>query len=138
MYNATTAHAFDTALMLAQVVRPLVLVNTTPSWEIASRPNVEFYLHEDSLSGFAISGSGELLGVFSRVKGRGDGLMVHALYRGATHLDCFEGYLPAFYAKHGFVEVGSERNYGGDHLPRVVYMALRGNTHSALNSGTDA
>ena len=66
---------------------------------------------------------GELCGVFSTVKGRGDAIMRDALTAGAVRLDCFDGYLPGFYARHGFRETHREENWtpGG---PDVVYMSL--------------
>ncbi len=132
MYNATTFDTFAAALRTAAYHSAQINTNTSEPGTYEHGRH-EFYLSEDGLSGFAVSHTGELVGVFSRVKGRGPELMKHAIYRGATHLDCFEGYLSAFYARHGFVEVGSERNWGGDHLPRVVYMAL-GSAVAALQS----
>jgi hypothetical protein len=56
------------------------------------------------------------------VRGRGDALVSDAIARGAKHLNCFDGYLPTLYARHGFVEVRREPNWteGG---PDIVYMA---------------
>jgi hypothetical protein len=54
--------------------------------------------------------------------GYGSRLVADALHNGAEVLDCFDGFLPEFYARHGFVEVTREPNWtpGG---PDVVYMA---------------
>lgn len=54
--------------------------------------------------------------------GYGSQLVSDALHNGAEVLDCFDGFLPEFYARHGFVEVTREPNWtpGG---PDVVYMA---------------
>lgn len=131
MYNATTRETFAAALRTAQYLDARVK-DATSEPATYEHGRHECYLSEDGLSGFAVSHTGELVGVFSRVKGRGPLLMKHAIYRGATHLDCFEGYLSAFYAQHGFLEVGSSQNWGGAHLPRVVYMALRGEAHTGL------
>lgn len=81
-------------------------------------------LATDGLSGYAVRGDGELLGVFSLVRGRGTKLVQDAVFRGATHLDCFDGYLPAFYARAGFVEVRREPNWapGG---PDIIWMELQ-------------
>ncbi len=84
-----------------------------------------YWLTLDRQSGFAVRDSGELVGVFSGVKGRGDALVKAALEIGATHLDCFDaGPLVALYERHGFVIVRREANWfeGG---PDVVYMELR-------------
>jgi hypothetical protein len=81
------------------------------------------YLAGDGLSGFAISMDGDLQSVFN-VSGesRGRRMMTLALLDGAYTLDCFDGYLPKFYAQFGFREVRREANWneGG---PDVVYMA---------------
>ena len=54
--------------------------------------------------------------------GYGSRLVGDALHNGAEVLDCFDGFLPEFYARHGFVEVTREPNWtpGG---PDVVFMA---------------
>lgn len=92
-------------------------------------------------AGFAITPKGELVSLY---KGRyalnmgvritGKGLVLEALELGATHLDCFDGYLTKLYASCGFEEVTRlERDdqyapdgWGYDALgrPDVVYMAL--------------
>lgn len=83
-----------------------------------------FVLSQDGRSGFIARASGELCAVFSTVRGRGDALVKHAIYMGATHLDHFEGYLSHLYERNGFILVGSERNHNGDNHPRVEYRAL--------------
>lgn len=62
------------------------------------------YLSADGQSGFAIKPDGELISVFSLVRGRGDELVEAALQMGARRLDCFEPYLPRLYGRHGFQE----------------------------------
>ena len=78
-------------------------------------------MSEDELTGFAVSKTGELINVFSTVKGWGDMIMEKAIEVGATRLDCFNGFLPRLYARWGFVEVRRELNWvlGG---PDVIYM----------------
>ncbi len=127
MFNATTCMTFVNALCHAHEKSHLVRAACSEPLGYLDTHTVgdEYYLSEDQLSGFAVKANGELVGVFSLVKGRGAQLMRHATYRGATHLDCFDGFLPTFYAQHGFVVVGSIRNWNGDDHPRVVYMALR-------------
>lgn len=80
-----------------------------------------YFLTEDFDSGYAIRPTGELVMVFSRVKGRGDQLVASAVANGAYRLDCFDGYLPELYKRHGFAEYDREANWtpGG---PDVVYM----------------
>lgn len=81
------------------------------------------FLSEDLLSGFVISEDGELTNVFSLERGRGDALVTAAIDHGASHLDCFDGYLPTLYARHGFVETSREANWTPGQ-PDVVFMAL--------------
>ena len=73
--------------------------------------------------GFIVKSDGELVGLFSSVKGRGPDLVLAAINSGATHLDCFDGYLVKLYGSLGFVEYDRQPNWtpGG---PAVVYMAL--------------
>lgn len=80
-----------------------------------------YYLSEDFDSGYAIRANGELVHVFSRVPGRGDQLVESAVENGAYRLDCFDGYLPSLYARHGFVEYDREDNWTPGE-PDVVYM----------------
>lgn len=81
-----------------------------------------YYLTADLRSGFGVTTDGELIGLFSTVKGRGSDLVSAAMRRGARSLDCFDGFLPKFYAARGWREIRREANWtpGG---PDVVYMA---------------
>ena len=81
-----------------------------------------YRLSLDGRSGYVVRPDGELVYVFSLWTGRGDGLVKCAIRDGASHLDCFDGYLPEFYARHGFTEYRREANWtpGG---PDVVFMA---------------
>ena len=84
----------------------------------------ECYATADGSAGFAVSPDGDLQSVFNYGQaGRGNALVAAAIAAGATTLDCFDGFLPAFYARHGFRVVRREANWtvGG---PDVVYMAL--------------
>ncbi len=76
-------------------------------------------------AGFGIRSDGELVYVWAIGGGRGDDIVTHAVENGATYLDCFDGYLPTFYARHGFEAVATVPNWtpGG---PSVVLMALPG------------
>lgn len=87
--------------------------------------DTDYYLAADGRSGFAIRADGELVYVFSLVKGRGDKIVKAAKDRGAVYLDCFEGYLSDLYGRHGFHEVKRVPNWtpGG---PAVIYAALPG------------
>lgn len=91
-----------------------------------------YVLTFDGQSGYCIRPDGELVFVFSRVKGRGKALVDSAVRMGATHLDCFDGYLTDLYSRHGFERVTSLSNWtpGG---PDVVYMARHGHYLDALS-----
>ena len=95
--------------------------NATSRYETDDRATTAHYLSADRLSGYAVRTSGELVYVFSDVKGRGDAIVSSAVANGATHLDCFDGYLTTLYARHGFIDYKRESNWtpGG---PDVVYM----------------
>lgn len=80
------------------------------------------YVSTDARSGFVVRADGELVGVFSRVRGRGDDIVSAAIDRGATRLDCFDGYLTGLYARHGFVEYDRAENWTAG-APDVVFMA---------------
>ncbi len=80
------------------------------------------FLSADGLSGYAVTFEGDLQSVFSLVKGRGHLLIESANSNGAITLDCFDGYLPWFYAQHGWVEDRREANWAGPTQPDVVYM----------------
>lgn len=88
------------------------------------QPAHRYYLSADRCSGYALTANGDARYLFSTVKGRGDALVAHAVEHGARTLDCFDGYLPVLYARHGFVVVDRAPNWtpGG---PDVVWMALQ-------------
>jgi len=89
----------------------------------ATNQHDRFMLADDGTAGFIVKNGGELIAVFSTVKGQGRELIQIAKQCGAEYLDCFDGFLTEFYAKNGFVEVKREPNWtpGG---PDVVYMKL--------------
>lgn len=114
---------YSTALRLAWELRPEIAASCTDYRDpIALPAGAQCHTARSGLSGFAVTPDAELIGVFSAVRGRGDDIVRAAIAAGATHLDCFDGYLPALYARHGFVETRREPNWtpGG---PDVVYMA---------------
>jgi len=116
-----TSSEFREALRLAQETSGAVADATTPADDLGGTGAC--FLTDDLQSGFRIGWNGELTGVFSLVKGRGDVLVSESVSLGATHLDCFDGYLPTLYGRHGFMEARRERNWvEGD--PDVVYMVL--------------
>lgn len=133
-FNTTTLNTFIHAFATASKSNAHIAESCTPVHDVlvqeallyAQGKPSDFYVSEDHRSGFIVRHDGELCAVFSSVRGRGADLVRNAIYRGATKLDHYEGYLSAFYESHGFILVGSEQNYNGPHLPRVEYRALRG------------
>lgn len=80
------------------------------------------YLSEEGKSGYMIKASGEVVNVFSNIKGAGKFLLEHMRYNtDATFLDCFE-HLESFYAKVGFKTFKTVPNWteGG---PSVKHMS---------------
>ena len=113
---------FAMAYRLARKYNKRICNNTS----VEVPENGTYFLYFNSLCepmGFVISPDGELTNLFSEGKGHGDYLVSRALQRGATHLDCFDGYLVELYNKHGFEEYKRELNWTiGE--PSVVYMKL--------------
>jgi len=97
--------------------------SSTNEVDQATNQHDRFMLTADGQSGFIVKNGGELIALFSTVKGRGHDLVQIAVQCGAEYLDCFDGFLPKLYAKHGFVTVKRELNWtlGG---PDVVYMQI--------------
>jgi len=62
----------------------------------------KIWLSSDGKSGFAITSDGELISVFSLVKGRGDEIVKQAIKMGAKRLDCLGDKLKNLYERHGF------------------------------------
>jgi hypothetical protein len=94
------------------------------AYELDEYREMRCYLSADGLSMFAIAHGDELVSVCNAgARGRGHQMMLAAIEAGAARLDCFDGYLPPFYTRYGFVEEKREANWtpGG---PDVVYMRL--------------
>lgn len=110
---------FRRALAAARAERSHVAAATTAPADLPI--DVDFYLSADRCSGYGIAKGGELVAVFSTVRGRGAALAAEAADSGARRLDCFDGFLVDFYTRHGWQICGREANWteGG---PDVVYM----------------
>ena len=96
---------------------------TSPASEVADTTvdSDGFYLDHNGRYGFIVKANGELIALFSMLKGIGQTLVKFAIEAGAKSLDCFDGYLVEFYSKAGFMEVYREPNWnegGAD----VVFM----------------
>jgi hypothetical protein len=122
MFIRVSAGMYLDMLEYAQRTSQRVREATTPAADM-DLAAASAFIAVDGESGYAVKPGGELVGVFSTVKGRGEIIVRDAIENGATHLDCFDGYLPTLYGRHGFVETSREANWapGG---PDVVYMAL--------------
>lgn len=97
--------------------------STVKEIDDATNDHDRFMLTADGQSGFIVRNGGELIALFSTVKGRGNDLVQIAVQCGAEYLDCFDGYLPELYARHGFSCYKREANWtpGG---PDVVFMHI--------------
>ena len=93
-------------------------------------------LSEDGTVGTAVSPEGDIMNVFNNgeQKGAAREALFEAIKKGGYTLDCYDGFLPPFYAQYGFVEVGrlkfdpkyapptwDSKKHG---TPDVVFMAL--------------
>ena len=121
MYNQVDSRQFYIALNIAQRKNPLIkdMVHLYTPIEYS---NMRCYLSRDNASGYAIK-DGDLVSVFSLVKGRGTDLVISAKKSGANRLDCFDGYLVSLYSKLAFKEYKRELNWVVGE-PDVVYMQL--------------
>lgn len=109
------------ALASAQSRYSIITANTEPAENLGICLGLRGFVLGDDSGGFGIRSDGELVGLFSRIRGRGDYLVAEAVRHGATHLNCFDGYLVKLYHRHGFQieECVANWNTNG---PDVVYM----------------
>lgn len=96
------------------------------------------YLSPSGKAGYGLTPDRELINVFNNggPKGEGARMVIDAIARGATHLDCFSPALPRYYHLFDFVEYNRNRwdpaftPEGWDHErygePDVVYMRYAG------------
>lgn len=118
-FRLVGADHFRADLAAARDDRPAVADATSAPDELPD--GAAYYVTADGRAGFGVADGGELIGVYSVDRGNGDAILRAAIAAGARRLDCFDGYLPAFYARHGFRETDRTPNWtpGG---PDVVYM----------------
>jgi hypothetical protein len=88
-------------------------------------------------AGYAITPEKELVGLFnySGIKGLGKKLVINAIKKGVRTLNCFDGFLPKYYAQFGFVETNRIKwnnkyapknwNYVEKGKPDIVYMEYK-------------
>lgn len=121
MFAEVTQRAYAEAFGTAREESALVREATSPVEDVTAQ-EAAYYLSQDVRSGFVVRHSGELVGVFSLERGRGNALVDAAVKAGADTLDCFDGYLPTLYARHGFVVTEQVPNWTPGE-PDVVFMA---------------
>lgn len=121
MYLPVSAEVFGRAFEGARL--HTMIAESTSEFEPSE--GAFYALAVDGLSGYVVREDGELTNVFSVERGRGAEILADAIAAGAVYLDCFDGYLPTLYARHGFEVVSRVANWtpGG---PDVVYMSLPG------------
>lgn len=120
---------FGVVFTLARGSSPQVAAATSPfDFDEPVTKERDYFVSLDGRSGYAVEYDGTLVFVFSLERGRGDVIVRHAVRHGATRLDCFDGYLPGLYARHGFVETGREPNWTPGE-PDVVFMSLPDTDH---------
>ncbi len=123
-YLPVTSSMFGSAFNTARDLSSQIADATSPFDPGVTNGSV-FCLAVDARSGFVVRPDGELVYVFSLDKGNGAEIVTTAVSTGAVYLDCFDGYLPTLYGRHGFEVVSRVANWtpGG---PDVVYMSLPG------------
>lgn len=118
----TTSFMYRGALTQARRISKRIADATSKPTEMPR--DARYFLADDLMSGFGIDRNGALIGVYSLIRGRGEGLVTEAIKAGANKLDCFDGFLPDYYAQFGFEETERLPNWTpGD--PDVVFMALQ-------------
>ena len=111
--------------------------------------NHQLYVGHSSDTGYAIDQNKDLQNVFSNAnidftkgKGLGREALIDASKNGATTLDCFDGFLPKYYKKFGFVVTSRlpfddeyappNWNYKDYGRPDVVFMVYRGGPRETI------
>ena len=117
----------------------------TRNWNLSPHEPEEFvnnkvFLNAEGDTGFMVTPEGDLQNVFSNSKVRGAGRagVERAIAEGAVTLDAYDGFLPGYYAQHGFRETGRVRfvdefapegyDIATQGRPDIVFMARTGAT----------
>lgn len=128
MFSLVDTAKFFEALIAVGKINPTM-------WESVGLESFDFYeaswcyLTEDEDCGFIIritTEGLELSSLFnvSHIKGLGEQAVIYAMYLGADHLNCFEGFLPKYYEKLGWSTYKIEDNTNGHLEPKVHYMRI--------------
>lgn len=101
----TETGCLDFARALHRV--PLRRAGYLEDWPLRVMAGFTCVLREDKRVGYAVTQDGELTMLFNLAEpGAGMVAVLDAIDRhGAWKLNCFDGYLPAYYRRFGFVEV---------------------------------
>lgn len=108
--------------------------DTLSDYPVEELSRFQLYLLKGGQAGYAIKPDGEFVNLFNSggaaTKGAGPWLVIHAIERGATHGDHFDGFLTGFYRNLGWKETKREKNWtpGG---PDVVFMEWKGDRKTA-------
>ncbi|MEU7400067.1 hypothetical protein [Streptomyces sp. NPDC044948] len=121
MISFTSAARYKAALRSARAGSDRIAAATSKPSEMPE--DARYFLTDDGQAGFGVTPDGTLIGLFSRVKGRGEELVNAAIREGAHLLDCFDGFLPSYYQGFGFIETERVANWTPGE-PDVVFMSL--------------
>lgn len=126
-FRTVSQAEYGQAFIAAQNSSRKIKLATSPWHEVQAGLGEfdQYFLGAGGMLGFIIKQGGELVAVFSLAKGMGDAIMKAAIANGATHLDCFEGYLTDFYKRHGFCSYKIVPNWTKGE-PSVHFMKLAG------------
>lgn len=80
------------------------------------------YDNDRNVVGGAAIANGVIMGLFAQ-SGYGSEVVKCATACGGRELDCFDGFLPGYYSRFGFVEYDRQANWVAGE-PDVVYMRL--------------
>jgi len=122
MFRQTTGKMFYEVLKASQNKNDLVK-EFVHLYDKKEYSEMQCFLSTDINSGYCIKNDGDIVSVFSLVKGRGKQIMLDAVTNGGYKLDCFDGYLTKFYSSIGFIEYKSEKNWDKNG-PDVKFMRL--------------
>jgi hypothetical protein len=127
LYREVNAQTFALFFNASRAVSPAIAESCSTFEYLEDRGadwnGARFFLSPSNRSGYCVKRDGELVLVHSLDKGKGNALVVDAVKNGARFLDCFDGYLPTLYGRHGFIEWHREANWDADG-PDVVFMKL--------------
>lgn len=127
MFSNVKPRFFRTTFEAARADRPNIAAATSEYDTTPAARGTRYYQASNGYDhwGYAIRADGELVYVFSTVKGKGDDIVASAILNGAVYLDCFDGHLTSLYGRHGFEVVDRVANWTPGQ-PDVVFMSLPG------------